>query len=67
MKNPAASCKVSAFKQTFSSVIARSNSHTLSTGSVTKQSDTECHSEPCPEPSRRSSEESQRDCFPLKT
>ena len=55
MKNPAASCKVSSFKQTFSSVIARSE--------VTKQSDTECHSEPCPEPCRRGSEESQRDCF----
>jgi len=44
-------------------VIARSASHALSAGSATKQSDTKFHSEPCPEPSRRSSEESQTDCF----
>ena len=30
---------------------------------VTKQSSTDCHSEPCPESKRRNGEESQRDCF----
>ena len=68
MKNPAASCRVSAFKQTFPSVITRnpsteftlSEAEGLRINSVTKQSDTKCHSKPCPERRRRSSEESKQ-------